>query len=315
MNFALIVDHCKVESYIIRNQKAYKMKFPEVPYKFHHSVGNESFIGFWGYPFVFGGCFINWSEWESLPNLDLDVIFIIIERDFNKYKICDLRRKYPNAKLFAALKETWNWGQTFSERISVYNKCDKVIIPVSKIDLFPELKYCEKEIVFLPQPVHVEYLYDHFYKENRVEKIFSYFPVHNQSRWGETLKFTEYISLKYKVPFIREHTQNSKTQWEDFLKLWTPCTFHFNLDPTPQYPGQQAMQCSALGVVHIGGINDSHQFLWPDTATNDKRILENMFAEYFEDINKRINAIQYAWSKVNEIYSYDAVKKRFEEIK
>ena len=69
MKFALIVDKCKVQSYVVRNSKAYELKNDKKPYSFHHSVGNECFIGFWGYPFVFGGHFINWSEWNTLPDL------------------------------------------------------------------------------------------------------------------------------------------------------------------------------------------------------------------------------------------------------
>jgi hypothetical protein len=60
IKFALIVDKCKVESYTVRDAKAYKLKTPDIPYQFHHSISNECFIGFWGYPFVFGGHFINW---------------------------------------------------------------------------------------------------------------------------------------------------------------------------------------------------------------------------------------------------------------
>jgi hypothetical protein len=314
MKFALIVDQCKVESYVVKNQKAYKMKEPDVPYSFHHSISNESFIGFWGYPFVFDGCFINWSEWDELPDLDLDIIFIIIERDFLKYKISDLRKKYPNAKLYAALKETWNWEQSYKQRIEVYNQCDKVIIPVHDSGLFVGLdEGVKKDIRFLPQPVDTDYLYHNFYQEEREEKIFSYFPVHNHSRYGETQKFTEYISEKFDLPYIRMHTQDRKNQWEDFLKLWTPCTFHFNLDPTPQYPGQQAMQCAALGVVHIGGVNDSHEFLWSDTATNDKTILETEFVLCLNEYEYRIEMIQNAWECLNEIYSYKAVRDRFYE--
>jgi hypothetical protein len=315
MNFALIVDSCKVESYVVKNNKAYKMKDSDTPYSFHHSIGNESFIGFWGYPFLWDGCFINWSEWGDLPDLDLDVIFIIIERDFLKYKISDLRKKYPNATLYAALKETWNWEQSYQQRIEVYNQCDKVLIPVHDSSLFGGLfEHTKKDIQFLPQPVDTHYLYDNFYREEREEKIFSYFPVHNHSRYGETQIFTEYISKKFNIPFVRTHTQDSKTQWEDFLKLWTPCTFHFNLDPTPQFPGQQAMQCAALGVVHIGGVNDSHEFLWPETATNDKMILETEFVTCLNEYEYRVEMIQNAWDVLDEIYSYNAVRNRFEEM-
>ena len=271
-------------------------------------------MGFWGYPFLWEGCFINWSEWDELPNIDLDVIFIIIEKDFIKYKIDDLRKKYPNAILVAALKETYNWNQEAARRIEVYNQCDKVIIPVRDLKYFPGLEQVKKEIHFLPQPVDIDYLYTHYYQEEREEKIFSYFPVHNSSRCGDTQKFTEYINAKYKIPYIRQHTQQSKKQWEDFLKIWTPCTFHFNLDPTVQFPGQQAMQCAALGVIHIGGVNDSHHFLWPDTSTNDVIKLEKMLMEYTQNIEKRIYAIKYAWKQLNEIYSYDAIRYKVDQI-
>ena len=113
---------------------------------------------------------------------------------------------------------------------------------------------------------------------------------------------------------MRSHTQFSKNQWEDFLKLWTPCTFHFNLDPTSLYPGQQAMQCAALGVVHIGGVNDSHEFLWPDTATNDVTILEKEFVLCLNEYEYRVEMIQNAWDQLNNIYSYNAVRTRFREI-
>jgi hypothetical protein len=203
---------------------------------------------------------------------------------------------------------------TDKQRIEVYNQCDKVIIPVHDSGLFVGLdEGVKKDIRFLPQPVDTDYLYHNFYQEEREEKIFSYFPVHNHSRYGETQKFTEYISEKFDLPYIRMHTQDRKNQWEDFLKLWTPCTFHFNLDPTPQYPGQQAMQCAALGVVHIGGVNDSHEFLWSDTATNDKTILETEFVLCLNEYEYRIEMIQNAWECLNEIYSYKAVRDRFYE--
>jgi len=322
MKFALIVDHCKVESYVVRDQKAYKMKSPETPYSFHHSIGNESFMGFWGYPFVFEGCFINWGEWEELPDLDLDVIFVVIEKDFINCQINDLRNKYPNAQIFSVIKEmdTYSWMGTFGHRIEVYKQCDKIFIPTINVKMYdgPDdislMEYTERIVHYLPQPVDTHYLYDNFYQEEREEKIFSYFPIHTTSRCGDTEKFTQYISEKYGIPFVRQTTQFSSNQWEDFLKLWTPCTFHFNLDPIPFYPGQQAMQCAALGVIHIGGINDSHPMLWPETATNNKKILEDRFVEYTQDTDKRTRVLQYARKQLNNIYSYDAIRDRFKEI-
>ena len=315
MNFALIVDACKVESYSIIDNKAYKFRTPSVPYQFHHSVKNESFMGFWGYPFVFGGHFINWSEWgNDLPDLDLDLIFVAIERDF-RFSIDQLRIRYPNAKIVSVLKETFNWDQEWSRRLPIYDQADQVLIPVTRQELFPQISQCKRPVEFLAQPVDTEYLYENFYTIEREESIFPYFPVHNCSRYGRTKEFAEYIARKYDVPFYQQfHTQDSKTQWHDFLKAWTRCTFHFNLDPTREFPGQQAMQCAALGVIHIGGINDSHPLLFPETATNDEEILEKRFADYLENQSSREEIMHNAWKRVNIIYSYDAVRERAKEI-
>ena len=313
MNFALIVDKCKVESYTVRDNKAFKLKNPELPYQFHHSVGNECFIGFWGYPFVFGGHFINWSEWNTLPDLNLDLIFVAIESDFQRYTIAELRRTYPNATIVAVIKETWNWNQQCMQRLQVYNQCDHVFSCVSERHFqtyLPELSQCTTPVSYMPQPVNIDYLQDHFYNEIRDEVIFSYLPAWNVSRIGRTEEFTKYISDKYNIPYIRTHTNNNTNQWHDFLKLWTPCTFHFNLDPMPMFPGQQAMQCAALGVIHIGGENDSHKMLWPETATNDFDRLEYCFSTYLNDYNKRLAVIQSAFDKVNDIYSYNSIKSK-----
>lgn len=306
MKFALIVDRCKVQSYTVRDGKAYKLKNDLEPYDFHHSVRNECFIGFWGYPFVFNGCFINWSEWEVLPDIDLELIFVAIESNYEKYKISDLRKAYPRAKIVAVLKETWNWQPFAKHRLQVYNECDHVFTCISdaKVKHFmPELADCKVDVNFLPQPVNIDFLYANYYSESRDEMIFSYNVSHNHSRTGKTLQFTEYISKKYNIPFISK----LEPRWADFLNVWTPATFHFNLDPTMIFPGQQAMQCAALGVIHVGGLNDSHSILWPETATNDFDQLEYYINLYLTDYNKRIEVIQRAFDTVNDIYSYQSV--------
>lgn len=309
MKFALIVDKCKVQSYVVRNNKAYELKNDKKPYSFHHSVGNECFIGFWGYPFVFDGCFINWSEWEILPNIDLDLIFVAIESDYHKYKIKDLRKAYPNAIIVSVLKETWNWNQFASDRLKIYNESDFIFTCISEKvykEYMPELNHCDKPIHFVPQPVNIDFLYDNYYSESRNELIFSYNVTHNSARIGKTHEFTKYISEKYKIPFINE----LNPLWSNFLKIWTPSTFHFNLDPSKYFPGQQAMQCAALGIINIGGLNDAHSILWPETATNDFDVLENKFNLYLKDYNKRVEVIQYAFNKLNEVYSYQSVYAR-----
>jgi hypothetical protein len=219
MNFALIVDSCKVGSYVVRDGKAYKFTDPETPFQFHHSINNECFMGFWGYPFVFGGCFLNWQEWKELPELDLDVIFVSIEKRFGECTIEQLRGKYPNAKIYGYIKETWNWEHAWQNRLHVFNQCDEVITIIEDTNLFPRLiNNCTRNISYLPQPVNLDYLYDNFYNEDRTESIFAYDITWNQSRRGNTLKFAQYLANKYNIELVHVTTQNEKNQWEAFLK-------------------------------------------------------------------------------------------------
>ena len=71
---------------------------------------------------------------------------------------------------------------------------------------------------------------------------------------------------------------------------------------------------ASVGTINIGGVNDNHFLLYPQTATNDVQILEQRFTEYYEDDDKRNSAVQYAWDKVNEIFSFDAVKKQIKNM-
>ena len=73
---------------------------------------------------------------------------------------------------------------------------------------------------------------------------------------------------------------------EDFITNWSSCLFHFNLDPTITQPGMQCRQVASVGSIQIGGVNESHGILFPETATNDKKILEERFVEYLNDEKK-----------------------------
>jgi len=317
-NFALIVDKTKGNSYRVIDGKAYNFFDVNKPYQFHGSIKNECFMGFWGYPFLFeNGYFLNWAEHEVLPDLDLDLIMVAIESNYEKYTISQLRKKYPNAVIIGTIKETWNWSQHWPKRLEVYNQCDYVFSCIDERyfnNSIPQILQCTVPVKYIPQPINIEYLYDNFYKETRSEQIFSYWPYWNQPRCGQTEQFTNYISQKYNIPFIRPKGHDGVTKWLDYLTSWSQCTFHFNLDPIEYFPGQQAMQCAALGMIHLGGVNDAHQVLYPETATIHIPTLEEKFVELLNNNDKRIEHITYAWNKANELYSYNVVKKQIEQV-
>ena len=48
--------------------------------------------------------------------------------------------------------------------------------------------------------------------------------------------------------------------------------------------------------------------------THDIKSLEERFVEYLNDEKKRFEVIEYAWNKLNEVYSHNSVKKQISEI-
>ena len=55
--------------------------------------------------------------------------------------------------------------------------------------------------------------------------------------------------------------------------------------------------------------------LFPDTATNKLDVLENQFVKYLENFDARVEVMQKAFDAVNKIYSFNAVKNQFNQIK
>ena len=96
--------------------------------------------------------------------------------------------------------------------------------------------------------------------------------------------------------------------------MGSPSLYHFNLDPINIHPGGQCIQVASVGSIHIGGLNESHHILYPDTATCDEIVLEDVLEGYIKDETKRFSAIEYAWEKVNENFSFNKVKTQIENM-
>ena len=85
-------------------------------------------------------------------------------------------------------------------------------------------------------------------------------------------------------------------------------------DLGPQGAPSDSIQVAAVGSVNIGGLNEAHYVLFPDVATNDRKILEEKFVEYLNDEVSRFRVMEYAWETLNEVYSYDVVKRQLLDI-
>ena len=132
------------------------------------------------------------------------------------------------------------------------------------------------------------------------------------------IDFSKYISNKYNIPLRYKNLYsdgNFHIPIQEFINKWSSCLFHFNLDPIDYFPGNQVVQVASTGTINIGGVNDYHHILYPETATCDLKILEEKIVQYLEDENKRNEVIKYSWNKLNEIFSFKAVRKQIENIK
>ena len=328
MKFAFIVDNCGVESYYIKDKQSYSYRNNELTVN-HNSLSTKSMIGMWSYPFIFDGCFLNWKEWgDHLPDYDLETIIIAIEKDFNTYTVDKLRKKYPNAFIIGMIKEIFlgNVGavgyspafqsEKHKNRIKFLNQCDAIVQPFPELEKSPLthlIDDCKGNVSYIPFPVDVDYIYENYYKVEKHDSIFMYTtPTHG--RRANTLEFTKYISNKFNIPWHHKGDQYVPVLG-DLYNIWSQSTFHFNLDPVEWFPGSQAIQVAAAGVINVGGSNNSHKYLFPELATNDLSQLESVIEKIISDQNKRVEIMQFAFNKVNKLYSFDTVRRQVKELK
>ena len=334
MNFALIIDadgNNSIKSYYVKNNKGYD--FNDNPFEFNYSIGNEFYASMWNYPKLHNGYFINWNHHKfDLPDLDLDLIFVVKERSLAKTdghfdgwcEVEQLRKKYPNAKIAGWIKELWVGDPYDYEhpkhkaRIDFLKQCDTVVTNRPELKEHQQIAdRVNKPFNFVAIPVDTNYLYDNFYK-NKDLAIWTYIPNPIERR-HTTYEFANYIGNKYNIP-VRYKPLNPGQKFDymsqkDFITNWSSCAFHFNLDPIEYFPGNQCGLVAATGTINIGGVNDYHHILFPETATCDFDILEKRFVEYMENENNRNDVIKYAWDKVNSVFGFDAVRKQIKDIK
>ena len=330
MRFLLIEDSVAIKSYYVKDGTAYGYH-DDQPYTYHHSFSPECYLAMHNLPFIFDfGAHINWIDYEELPNLDVDVIFYdkgkigLDDENYDKYHTDILRKKYLNAKVFGWVKEVnVSSEMRLRNRVRFLNECDAVITSgISKqfknLDMFNYLRsQVNKNFYFISQPVNIDYLFDNFYSEEKEMSIWAYLP-NPLYRRGRTYEFADYIGQKYNIkvrkkPFGKNQKFDHLGQRE-FIELWSTSAFHFNLDPSDIHPGNQIMQTAAVGCINIGGLNEAHQIMYPDSATCDEKILEEVFVEYINNDQKRFDAISFAWTKLNEIYSFNSVRKQIDDI-
>ena len=315
-----------LKSFYVKDGTMYDFKYNK-PHIFQAALSPKVVQGVWNYCWFWDdGCFLNLFEYEEeLTDLDLDFILYANERHgldedhWDKYSVSRLKNKYPNAIIMGFIKELTVPPHRYKGWIRFLNECDFVMAPATdtmqKLPKYTEIQSeLNKKINFFSQPVNIKDIHNLYYSDKKDLAIFVYLPnpIH---RRGHTLEFANYIGKKYNIPVITKPFKDGSNAgvhmpWEKFTNLWAPCLFHFNLDPEESQQGQQAINVATVGSINIGGLNESHQVLFPETATCDLDVLEAKIYEYITYPEKRNEAIQYAWKKLNELYGQEVVKKQ-----
>ena len=317
-----------ISSYYVKDGTGYNY-FTNEPYLYHHSVSPQCYPSTHNFTFLWGnGSFLNLSEWDELPDLDLDLVFYACERSgledehYDRYCVSRIRDKYKDVKVIGYLKEVYVKEHRFENRIKFLNECDFIHAEAASrmktLDEFLKIeKLTGRKINFTNQPVNINYMFDNFYSNEKENSIFAYLPAPIHRR-GKTYEFANHIGDKYNINVkykSLEHGQKfDYLSQKEFVELWSPSLYHFNLDPINIHPGGQCIQVASVGSIHIGGVNESHHILYPDTATCDVKVLEDVIDGYIKDEIKRFSAIEYAWEKVNENFSFNKVKNQIESL-
>ena len=167
--FGYILDSSGVPSWSVKNDEAITSDgtpYSNPAFSFDSKPGG-AFLFPWQYPFLFEeGHFINWRKDGKLPDIDLDIIFFSVEKGFSEFKIEELRKKYPNAKIAGYVKETWLPHQKFFSfdnsrylgRIEHLKQCDAVVF--HELDLGP-FRHLQDEVGIefscVRHPIDVDY--------------------------------------------------------------------------------------------------------------------------------------------------------------
>lgn len=258
---------------------------------------------YYSWVYAFDGIFINLSEYKEIPKYDLDIIFVSLEWHINK--IDEIRKVYPNALICAIIKELFSIS-SLEDRVIFFNKCDRILSMYKHIECaMPYADKFNKFVDWLPCPVDINAYKQKYGKENKKDNILIYLPYHPPRR-GKTEEFAKKMSKKYKLDYLKLETSNR----EDFLDIISKYKYIFNLDPEPQL-GQVAIYNAIFNNMNIGGLNDSHKILYPDTATNDLIELESIFTKFLENQNLLNEKIKFANDTVISTYSYESVKDKF----
>ena len=308
MRFALIIaGKQSIQSFRCAEGRCYCMEPP-----FHEYFPLGGIRNVYNLPRPFDGKFIQWQTDEDLVG-QYDVIFLVIDEQFGRYKVDTIRKKFPNAYVVAYLKERSPLRWLPQERIDVWKQCDAIALPYRTKVCKEIAQKVQIHIYSFPYPYNIEQIRNDKYitwdKRNNIMVV-------GPNWWNPLRGYKESITLAHKIEKDFKinvvDMQGKDYHWNQWLTLLAHCRYCLNLDPLPEV-GQCPIECAILGVMYLGSNLDSAHQLWhiTDSSINVDEVYRK-FNMMFKDPGIRDFHLCGAYELVEKIYSFKAAQENLQ---
>tara|TARA_R110002153_G_scaffold271999_1_gene440211 strand:+ start:1990 stop:2946 length:957 start_codon:yes stop_codon:yes gene_type:complete len=271
--------------------------------KVFRNIWNRTFMGHEGY-------FIKPNE--GLPDIDLDVIFVVFEHsgDVQSF-IKNIRAKYKNAILIGTTKEAIPGLDTkpVTGLQTLFSLCDKVAIQFNEQVCDSLSKKMGLKIHSLPIPYKLDYIRSKYKTDNNEKLILAGACSWDSKRgYDNCLDISNYLASKYGYKVVENNADKS---WHEWLQLIDRVSFVINTD-TQHRLGQVTIESIALGTPHLGGLSDTIKTIIPSWATNKKKDIENLFCNILETNYDLTD--NYFYEKLKNRYSFRILNNKLKSI-
>tara|TARA_Y100000356_G_C11232732_1_gene275961 strand:+ start:151 stop:1107 length:957 start_codon:yes stop_codon:yes gene_type:complete len=302
IKFAIVSDNTNQPSYYCQNNKFFEINDDR-------DVTHEdlAYSGFWNYPALFDGYFINLNQMrrktDTYPDEKFELIFAAIERDV-KY-LDKLKILYPDAVIVGLYKE--NWNQDNNIRNYVIEHTDGFVVPYGSFDYYEMYNLNRpKRPYVVHHPVNHK-LHQKDFKTKKVDKIFNY-----QNNWGAGRGGNKNIEILEKSGIEIKHKTSGRMPWgglQPFTEDWVECKYMLSTDESLP-GGVQSTLCAVHGTIMIGSNSDGQRNLFPELVGTEVEDLTSKIEKLKSSPSYRNKIREYAFNKFLEKYSFTAVKKQ-----
>lgn len=255
----------------------------------------------------FNGLHINLKE--PIPKIPLDLIFITCDHHFKIDMLNFVRKTYPNAKIVGYHKDRSPEYFMDDARRLLWDNCDAIAV-ASREEVVRQVSsmFPSKIVFHFPYPYDIDKLRSMYMAKTKRGALLGCTKSRNDG-YTTCKDFLYEIERKYNHQAL---DYNESMHWDGWMRAMGYSKICLNMDTIPDI-GQTAIEAAITNTWHIGGISDAAKILWPDTATNDINILDQIINDDLSN-NTSSDYINYAYNKCKEEYSFKTARSNMRKI-